>query len=230
MAFGSIERYFLIFHERFIHRWRHILHYPFICFCFIYPLTLYSMIVNYYPCKSVFYNDAYVCGGHCYQFEPIIGTVDYLTDVFSPAILVLVANLILLFRVIKQKQTMKIANTWRRNRLLYIQLLSISILYFLIWIPYVIVALIRMFPDPFFFQGVPMLLLSDALYICPLGSPFISLIDLPAVQQHLRQFFYRMIGINRTKNNRIGPTVSLITKGRRQQYTTRHIRHDETKF
>ena len=230
MAFGSIERYFLIFHERSVRRWRRVFHYPFIAFCIIYPLIFYPLIVNLYPCEDVFYYDAYVCGGDCYQFLPIVATIDYLTNVFSPAVVVILANAVLLSRVIMQKRAMKVANTWRRNRLMYIQLLSISILYFVVWIPYVIIAVIRLLHDPLFLSDVTItLLLNDGLYICPLASPFISLVGLPAVRQRLKQSFYYIIGFNQHANNRIEPIPTMLTQNRRQ-LTKQCGECDEHKF
>ena len=229
MAFGSVERYFLIFHERFIQRWRHIIHYPGLIFCFIYPLMFYNMMVNFYPCEDAYYYDAYVCGGDCYQFQHIPGTADYLTNVFSPAVLTILANMILLIRVVKQKQTMKVANTWRKNRLMYIQLVSISILYFLIWIPFVTISLIRLFHDPFFLQDVTLLLLNYCLYICPLASPFISLIGLPAVRQRLKHCISYMIGIAQPTPNRIQAIETAMTQSKQNPIEPRQ-QDDEHQF
>ena len=228
-AFGSIERYFLIFHERFVHRWRHVVHYPFIFFCFIYPLIFYGMIVTMYPCENVYYYDVFVCGGACYQYQTILGTSDYLTHMFAPVAVIVLANMILLFRVMKQKRTMKIANTWRKNRLIYIQLVSISILYFISWIPLVIVSLIRLFYDPLFLQDLLTLLLYYCIYIAPLASPFISLVGLPAVRQRLIQTVWSIIGIHRVNDNRIRPIASIITRSRRQNIKS-HQQQDEHMF
>ena len=227
MAFGSIERYFLIFHEGSVRRWRHIVHYPLLLFCFIYPSTFYSMIVNMYPCESIYYYDTYTCGSACYSYLPASGTADYMAQIFTPAVLIILANLILLFRVVKQKRSMKIANTWRKNRLMYIQLVSISILYFLIWIPFVAISMIRLFYDPIFLQDLLMLVMNYCLYICPLASPFISLIGLPVVRQHLTESILHMIRINAIgNNNRVVPTVSGTTRNRNQQMLN-GIRYDE---
>lgn len=229
MAFGSIERYFLIFHHRSFHRWRHIVHYPLILFCFFYPLTFYSVTIGTYPCENAYYYDAYVCGGACYQFYIVIGSVDYVINAVTPTVLIAVSNMILLFRVVKQKRAMKIVNTWRRNRLMYIQLVSISVLYFLIWIPFVIISLLRLFYDPFFLQDVTLMLLNYCLYICPLASPFISLVGLPVVRQHLKQSIRCIICFAENTTNRIRPTVSAITPGG-QQHIMRRQQHGEHAF
>lgn len=229
MAFGSIERYFLIFHERLVHRWRRFIHYPGLIFCFVYPLMFYNMMVHFYPCEDAYSYDAYVCGGDCFQFQHIPGTADYLTNVFTPAVLTIVANMILLVRVIKQKRSMKIANTWYKNHLMYIQLVSISILYFLIWIPFVIVSLIRLFHDPLFLQDVTLLLLNYCLYICPLASPFISLIGLPAVRQGLKNLMSNMIGVAQGTDNRVQAIETVTIQSKQIQIESRQ-QDDEHPF
>ena len=213
MAFASVERYFLIFHDRFVYRWRFFVHYLPILVCFCYPLGFYGVIVNVYPCDHVYLYDAYVCGGDCFQFETAAGTVDYLIHVVVPIGVIILGNLTLLVRVTLKKRTMKRANTWRKSRLMYIQLLSISILYSFIWIPFVIVSLIRLFHDPFFLQDFTLLILNYCLYICPLASPFIALIGLPRVRQYLRAnrcVFFCKCCI--PAHNRIRPVMSMITR------------------
>jgi hypothetical protein len=187
MAFASIERYFLIFHERFVYKWRFIIHYSPIIICFIYTLMFYNLIINLYSCENVYDYESYVCGGACFQFQALPSTADYTMDVVSPTVLIVLANIILLLRVRYRKQAMKIANTWGKHRLMYIQLLSISTLYFIIWIPFVIISLIRLFYDPLFLQDVTMLVINYCLYICPLASPFLALVGLPTVRRRLRR-------------------------------------------
>ncbi|CAF1180572.1 unnamed protein product [Adineta steineri] len=227
ITFGSIERYFLIFHERFIRKWRFIIHYPPIVFCFIYPLMFYNLLVNFYPCEAEYDYESYVCGGACYQFQTIISTIDYITNIFSPVVCMVLINIILLFRVIYRKQAMKIANTWRKNRLMYIQLVSISVLYFIIWIPFCIISLIRLFYNPFFLQDVTMLLINYCLYICPLASPLISLVGLPVVRQHLRRLKLHIPWAGHITENRIRPTGIIVLRTMTQHHTVSRRHNDE---
>ncbi|CAF5150774.1 unnamed protein product, partial [Rotaria sp. Silwood1] len=111
MAFESIERYFLIFHERFVRKWCFIIHYPPILICFICPLIFYNLIVNIYPCENVYSYVAYVCGGACYQFQAIIDTLVYLIHVVFPTMFIIFATMILLLHLTYQKQAMKLENT-----------------------------------------------------------------------------------------------------------------------
>jgi hypothetical protein len=229
MAFASIERYFLIFHERFVYKWRFIIHYSPIIICCIYPLMFYNLIVNLYPCENVYDYESYVCGGACFQFQALPSTADYTMDVVSPTVLIVLANIILLLRVRYRKQAMKIANTWGKHRLMYIQLLSISTLYFVIWIPFVIISLIRLFYDPLFLQDVTMLVINYCLYICPLASPFLALVGLPTVRRRLTRIAWFQSRICRRNQNRIGPAAIGITRPRQQHIIPRQL-YDEHAF
>ena len=218
MAFGSFERYFLIFHDRFVSRWRFFVHYLPMIVCFFYPLIFYYVSVNVYPCEHVYLYDAYVCGGDCYQFETVVGTFDYLIHIVLPVSVIILANIILLARVTHQKRAMKQANTWKKSRLMYFQLLSISILYSVVWIPFVIISLIRLFYDPFFWQDVTLLIVNYCLYICPLASPFIALVGLSKVRRHEVMRFWKWCVVAR---NRVQPRVLVIRPTDRATPTTR---------
>jgi hypothetical protein len=155
--------------------------------------------------------------------------MDYMINLFSPTICMILVNIILLFRVMYRKQAMKVANTWRKTRLMYIQLVSISLLYFIIWIPFITISLIRLFYNPFFLQDVTLLLMNYCLYVCPLASPFISLYGLPVVRRRLRANKWCIPWIGRTVQNRIRPAATVITRTG-QQHIARRRQYAEHRF
>ncbi|CAF1007146.1 unnamed protein product [Adineta ricciae] len=201
-----------------MYQWRFIVHYPGIFICFIYPPLFYHLVVNFYPCENNYDYEYYVCGGACYQFEHVISIIDYLLNVASPTIIIVLANMILLYRVINQKRAMKLANTWQKNQLMYVQLVSISVLYLIIWIPFVIISLIRLFYDPFFLQDVILLIINYCLYIIPLVSPFSCLIGLPKVRYQLRRRHWHSLWAHSINHNRIGPARTMDVVRTRQQH------------
>ena len=76
----------------------------------------------------------------------------------------------------------------------------------LVWIPFVIISLIRLFYDPMFLQDVMIFVLNYCLYVCPLISPLISLVGLPSVRRGLRENVCCMFCIGGKNQNRIRPT------------------------
>jgi hypothetical protein len=68
MAYGCIERFFLVFHLPFFKRHLILLHYGPLIFFTIYPTILYIGLVVVYPCQNYFDYTLFTCGGPCYQF------------------------------------------------------------------------------------------------------------------------------------------------------------------
>ncbi|CAF1451115.1 unnamed protein product [Adineta steineri] len=116
MAYGCVERYFLVFHRVFFKKHLILLHYGPIAFCIIYPTLLYIGVIIIYPCQNNFDYTKYACGGPCYQFEPGIGLFDWFCDVFGPVIVGTVATMILIIRIIVQKHRVGQRAIWQRNR------------------------------------------------------------------------------------------------------------------
>jgi hypothetical protein len=69
MAYGCIERYFLVFHRVFFQKHLILLHYGPLVFFLIYPPLLYFGLIVIYPCENDFDYTELVCGGACYQYE-----------------------------------------------------------------------------------------------------------------------------------------------------------------
>jgi len=69
MAYGCIERFFLVFHLPFFKKHLILLHYGPLLFFVIYPTILYiGLIVVYNSCENYFDYTLFTCGGPCYQF------------------------------------------------------------------------------------------------------------------------------------------------------------------
>ena len=207
MAFAAIERYFLIFHEHFVRSWRWLVHYIPILLCILYPIIFYTCMLTTTACMNTYDYEAYLCGNACYQFQLVQGTVDWVLNGVLPVVLITIANIVLILRVIYQRRSMRLTNTWRRIRLMLTQLLSISLIYCCVWIPFAIISLIRIYIDPDFGQDFALYVLNYTLYICPLISPFLSLIGMPAVRRKIFAFLHALICHNHRVQNQIVPTV-----------------------
>jgi len=107
MAWASVERYLFIHHEPMITGHYILLHYvPVGCLLLYCPL-FYLGTVLLYKCKSNYNVYRYVCGGPCYQYQPIIGSIDRLGNVLCVVLVTFVINLILIIRHIIQRHRMK---------------------------------------------------------------------------------------------------------------------------
>jgi hypothetical protein len=69
MAYGCIERYFLVFDRIFFKKHLILLHYMPLVFLLIYPPLLYVGLIVIYPCETDLDYTKFVCGGACYQYQ-----------------------------------------------------------------------------------------------------------------------------------------------------------------
>ncbi|CAF1316596.1 unnamed protein product [Adineta steineri] len=98
----------------------------------------------------------------------------------------------LIISVLSQKRRIGQREIWRRNRKMVIQLISISIIYMIIWIPNVVCHVIPLIVS----SRLPYETATDILhyvqYIPTLLRPFMSLIGLPEIRESLKRTFMRL--------------------------------------
>ncbi|UJR20151.1 hypothetical protein I4U23_023283 [Adineta vaga] len=116
-----------------------------------------------------------------------MGTIDWILSSFIPVVLTVIFNVLLILRVIYQKYRMRRGRTWRTTRKLALQLFSISFLFLSIYLPYVLIALIRLWFDPSFLMFFGVLYLVYIAYLVPLLMPFICLVSLPEIVLRMKK-------------------------------------------
>ena len=181
MGLLAVERYLLVFHRHFLDRHLILLHYLPMVFCVVYPIILYAYFVFLYPCDPQFDFTMMTCGGPCYFYEPAVSTFDQFINLVFPVLVSSSASLLLLFRVIRQKQHMQQQNIWRKNRRLVLQLLYVVVLHNLIWLPMIICSTIMLFSptvQPLLIE-LSINILPYGIYVVILLCPFMSLMGLP---------------------------------------------------
>jgi hypothetical protein len=87
----------------------------------------------------------------------------------------------ILVRFLIQPKKMKRLLNWRSTRKMTIQLVSISILYFLFWFPLALVSLIRIYFIPTFLQDLTNYYLNYTPYMVQLLMPFVCIACLPEI-------------------------------------------------
>ncbi|CAF1199676.1 unnamed protein product [Adineta steineri] len=138
-AWATVERHILIFHDQLVATRRKILifHYlPIVVvllYCFFYSL----IVIIIPPCENVFDYTQLVCGYPlCYYDQQALAIWDIVFDHLIPIIIIISCSLGLLLRILYQKSHMRQPTRWRNYRKMTIQLLSISFLYLIIYIPH----------------------------------------------------------------------------------------------
>jgi hypothetical protein len=132
MAWGSVERYLLIFHDRFFlnKNKRFIFHYfPFIILL-IYILIFYIIAIIFPSCMNIYNYSLPACNDFlCYLRDPAFGVWDSVVNNIIPIVIISISSLVLVIRVYYQKRRLNQPNVWRKQRKMTVQLLCSSVLY-----------------------------------------------------------------------------------------------------
>ena len=139
LAWAAIERHILIFHSTLLNTQKNkiIFHYCPLILIIIYSIIFRIYIIFFPPCET--FHD-YVepwCGYPCYYGEASLGSYDGIVNYFLPIFLIIIFNLALVIRYIRQKQRANQEFQWRKYRRMILQLLSVSLLLLIFFVPMV---------------------------------------------------------------------------------------------
>lgn len=148
MAWAAIERHILVFASHHFRSFCSTLfgHYLPILLCIGYPLFFYLYAVLLYPCeRHPLSFDQMLCGSACFKHESFaLDWFDMLGHSVMPCAAIIAFSLGLLIRVIREKRRIQQRLfSWRRQRRMVVQLLSIASLYIIMNVPLFIIILIR---------------------------------------------------------------------------------------
>lgn len=138
IGWTSIERHILIFHDRLVSTTtkRLLIHYFPLAFCVVYPLMFNIIAFYIVPCNNTLDYTLLLCGStSCiYRFR-IVNIWDSIVHNLLPISTVIIFSFSLLARITWQKHRLLQRIQWRRYRKMTIQLLSISIIFCLLYVP-----------------------------------------------------------------------------------------------
>ncbi|CAF4107286.1 unnamed protein product [Rotaria sordida] len=137
-AWATIERHILIFHDQLVSTKYKIIFFHYLptiiiilyCICYNVSVIIVPTCENRYDYTQI------VCGYPlCYYEIHLVATWDIVANDIVPTIIIIFCSIALLLRVFYQKYQMRRPILWRRHRKMTIQLLSISLLYLVLYIP-----------------------------------------------------------------------------------------------
>ena len=94
-------------------------------------------------------------------YERVLSTIDWLVNVALPMTIIVLANALLIIRVIKQKCRQQRRLVWKQQRRMTVQLLSISSIYMISWLPSTSVGLVQLLGYPTFLADIQTNYFSD---------------------------------------------------------------------
>ena len=197
MAWASIERHILVFASSYFRSFRSILfgHYFPILLCAVYPPLFYAYSVFVYPCQRPQWSfDQMLCGSACFKHESfILDWFDMMGHSVMPCIVIITFSLGLLIRVIRQKRRVQQhLFSWRRQRRMAVQLLSISSLYIMMNVPLFIIILLRKCCFTTFATIEYKLYFFYLYFFLILFLPFVCLGSLGAQRKKFRELLARL--------------------------------------
>jgi hypothetical protein len=178
MSVISIQRHIFIFQPRLLdHRLkRYIMHYFPLLFCVIYPLIFYLIIIVFDTCDgSQWVYTSNVCGyANCYLvYNKMLSSFAWAINNGLPTVIIFLANAVLVIRVVQQKRDRQQLISWRKQRRMTLQLLAISSLYMIAWIPSLIAGVGQRIVSPTFLAQIQLDYLLDLIYVVCLYLPWV---------------------------------------------------------
>lgn len=139
LTWAAIERHILIFHSLLLHtqKKRFIFHYLPLFIVIIYNFSAHIYLIFFPPCETFYDYTQPWCGFPCYFSEPSLGSYDAVANYFLPISLIIIFNFALVVRFIRRKRRANLGFQWRKHRRMILQLLSISLLVLIFFVPMV---------------------------------------------------------------------------------------------
>ena len=197
-ASASVQRHVLIFNAHWLNsrRTRLLVHFMPILICLIYPPVFYLAVIVGHTCELTEEEaTSESCSQPCYTSNNVLFNVDWIFNTACPLAVMIIANIILIIRVIHsmRKTRRKQALTWKRQRKLTLQLLVLSSLYIVGWLPSTVLSIIQSFVSPTIMDDLPQLdyLNFIAYFVCP-SQPFVCLMGLPELIKSLKSRVKRL--------------------------------------
>ena len=152
LAWGSIERYILVFHQRQLlgtRRQRFFLHYLPLIILSVYLPVFYTVVILFPPCKNTFDFESLACGlAPCYRDVPFLNLWDYVIHGIICSAIETGFSIVLMIRVFMQKRGARRPLLWRRHRKMAFQLISVTCLSFTTAVPTLLSVVIRQVGGP----------------------------------------------------------------------------------
>ncbi|CAF1181986.1 unnamed protein product [Adineta steineri] len=138
VAWASIERHILIFHQKWVgtKTKRFFLHYLPLVICMMYPGVFYFAIYFIVPCPITMNYTKLGCGYYsCVLITPSVSMYDTVVNFLLSPFIIVIFSVALIIRVLASKCRTRQRIQWRNYRNMAIPLLSISLLYIIVYCP-----------------------------------------------------------------------------------------------
>jgi hypothetical protein len=192
VLWATIERHIIIFSNLIFQTpWKCIIfHYLPLSIAILYTPIWYGYLIFIYNCVNNWDYNQLLCTSPCFYQNKIIGIIDWLFNIIIPAFSIVLTNIILIIRVIfRSNRLIDNIERTKKNRKMTIQLLTISSLFLIFWLPIAITGLIQQFFSPTFLIDIQFNIFFYLIYFIQLFLPFICFISLPELKKIIKDKF-----------------------------------------
>ena len=168
-------------------------------------------VVMLYPCENQFVYYAEACGVSCSVLTPNFGVFLWVFSFVAPLVIIIFVNGFLLTRVLVQKRRMLQKNVWQKNKGMVLQLLSITGMLYISWLPISITTIINLaYSTPLLLEIQGNWLLIGLIYIPVLCSPITTSYAVPELRNDIREWINQRR--SRVDTSRTHPVNSIRTR------------------
>ena len=221
VAWMSIERHILIFHDRWVasHRRRILFHYLPLILILVYATIYYVWLIFSPPCQNDFIYVLPVCGATpCHILDPVLGRWEMGVHGCLATLIIACFSSGLLIRVIVRKHHHNQVFQWRKYRKMTIQLLSVSVLYLVFNLPAMSIWLVLTSTMPTDALVHAQLITFFLTYWVMMLLPIVSLTALADLRKRIKNLFCRSRNNPEAMTMSMGNMVSLQTFGDRKKH------------
>ena len=164
-AWANVQRHILIFHEKWVSTKarRFFCHYLVIVSLIVYCLMFYFLTILFPSCENLHDTSAAYCLINCAFDNYSLYLYDAIIHQTAPVVIILLFSVLLLGRVVWQKQRIHQAIHWRQHRKMTVQVLSITILYLVFELPVTVVYSVARFAP---FNDWMVEILDVSIFLC----------------------------------------------------------------
>jgi hypothetical protein len=208
VAIMCFQRHILIFKPNIFHSRSklYLFYYLPLLFAVVYSVGFYMGSVIFYPCDASQWNFTLtICGDTTCYFSSnrSLALYDWIVNTGLAIVVIILANIVLVIRVIRQKSRRQRVITWSKQRRMTLQLLSISSLYLVTWLPSIVLGSMSQFNPSSYLYGIQEDYISDIHYFICLLLPWICIGMLPDFNKWMLKHFHRL----KRPHNAVGAIV-----------------------
>ncbi|CAF1027851.1 unnamed protein product [Rotaria sordida] len=196
LAWATIERQIFVYHDQWLStkEKRFYIHYLPIIILIIYCLIWYSILILFSSCFNINnQSNSNVIPYPCILNHRSIKYFDLICHQIIPSLIIIILSIILLLRIRWQTIHFNQSVDWTKQRKMIFQILSISILYFLFYGPWILVIIFVQFR---FLENIALNMMTYAFFFSDYFTfllPFVCYASLPEIQLKLKKLFYYLL-------------------------------------